>query len=561
MFLKRILLVFFICTSFSYAVFNNKVINNIHIKDNKVFHEVSYFKDSKLYNYQAKVILNKNLPKNKTLYLQIFCDVENIIKSNVSYRKEKNSIFVKIDTNRDNELLFSFASEEEKEINFSINNMNEFEFRYLYNYKQLLIGLSLGIVFSAFLYNLSLYFNTRYKAFLYYSAMQFFLFSAILNLQSFIQKTFKFNTYALLVELSGTLFFLFLLLFSKEVLELNKHNPYINKFFNALIIINIVDAIVTVIYNNSYLYDIISRSGAVGIILLTSIYCSLNVKKDAILFAFGWLIILITLVLVEFDLTYISDNLLYAAGLPLEALILSFALGYRLKKIIKEKENLLIQQNKLASMGEMLNNIAHQWKQPLTNLSFINMDLKLALKTDELEKKYLEQIANDSSKQIKYMAKTLDNFKGFYQPNKEREKFLHSKLISKAIDIFKPSLKGTKIKLKFEIFNDSSLYSYKNEYIQVVLNILNNAREVIIERKIDSPYIKIKIDKNILVIEDNAGGIKKEIINKIFDPYFTTKHENSGIGLYMSKVILDSHLKGQIEVTSEGIKTQFKIKL
>ena len=442
--------------------------------------------------------------------------------------------------------------------------MNEYEFELLYEYKQLLFGISFGIFFSAFLYNLVLYFNTFNKAFLYYSAVQFFLFSTILSLQNFMQTTYKFNTYALFAEISATLAILFLLLFSKEVLELKKKKPLINSFFNILIIINIIDALLTLLDNNSSLYDIINRADMIAIVLFTSIYISFKAQKDLILFALGWSVILFTLVLVEFDLTYFSESLIYSIGLPLEALILSFALGYRLKNIIKEKENLLIQQNKLASMGEMLNNIAHQWKQPLTNLSFINMDLKLSIKKDEIDKDYLNQIAYESNKQIKFMAKTLDNFKGFYQPNKQKEKFLHSKALKKAVEIVTPSLKGTNIKIDIETIDDSYIYSYENEYIQIILNILNNAKEALLDKGIKEPYIKITIDKNkqnILIIEDNAGGIDKEIINKIFDPYFSTKHKNSGIGLYMSKVILDSHLKGNIEVISKNQKTQFKIKI
>lgn len=562
--LKKIFFIFFISTSFCFAVYNNHLIEDIYIQNDKTIKKLSAYKGKELQNYKAKIILNKNLKKDKTLYLQIFCDVNNLKESNVTYIKDKHSIFVKINTNKLKNLVFSFSFKNKKEINFSIVNMNKFEFEVLHKYKQLILGISFGIVFSAFLYNLVLYFNTFYKAFLYYAGVQFFLFSAIFNLQSFIQKTYKFTTDALIVELSATFAILFLLLFSKEVLELNKKRPLLNKLFNILILINILDALFTLVDNNSFLYDKINLSDMIGIILITSIYCSFKAKKDSVLFALGWFAILFTLIIVEFKLTYFSDNLVYSIGLPLEALILSFALGYKLKNIIKEKENLLIQQSKLASMGEMLNNIAHQWKQPLANLSFINMDLKLSIKKDEIDKKYLEQIVIDSNKQIKFMAKTLDNFKGFYQPNKEKEKFLHSSVVKKTIEIIKPSLQNTPIKLQLEIISDSHIYSYENEYIQVILNILNNAKEALLEKQIQNPYIKISVNKNkknILIIEDNAGGINKQIIDKIFNPYFSTKHNNSGIGLYMSKVILDSHLKGQIEVISKNNISQFKINI
>lgn len=562
--LKKIIPLLFIFNSLAFAVYNNHLIEKIYIQNDKTKKELVHFKGKRLNTYDVQVILNKKLEKNQILYLEIFCDLDNLTKSNVNYLKEKKSIIVKIDTNKLEDLNFSFSFLEKKEIHFSILNMNKFEFEVLYEYRQLLFGISFGIFFSAFLYNLVLYFNTFNKAFLYYSAVQFFLFSTIISLQNFIQTTYKFNIYALFTEISATLAILFLLLFSKEVLELKKKKPLINTLFNILIIINIIDALLTLLDNNSSLYDIINRADMIAIVLLTSIYISFKAQKDLILFALGWSVILFTLVLVELDLTYYSESLIYTVGLPLEALILSFALGYRLKNIIKEKENLLIQQNKLASMGEMLNNIAHQWKQPLTNLSFINMDLKLSIKKDEINKEYLNQIALESNKQIKFMAKTIDNFKGFYQPNKEKENFLHSEVLKKAIEIIKPSIKNSKINLEMQVIKDSNIYSYENEYIQIILNILNNAKEALIHKEIEKPYIKIVIDKNkknILIIEDNAGGIDKEIIDKIFDPYFSTKHKNSGIGLYMSKVILDSHLKGNIEVTSKNKKTQFKIKI
>lgn len=562
--LKKIISLLLIFNSLAFAVYNNHLIEKIYIQNDKTKKELVHFKEKRLNTYDVQVILNKKLEKNQILYLEIFCDLDNLTKSNVNYLKEKKSIIVKIDTNKLEDLNFSFSFLEKKEIHFSILNMNKFEFEVLHEYRQVLFGISFGIFFSAFLYNLVLYFNTFNKAFLYYSAVQFFLFSTIISLQNFIQTTYKFNIYALFTEISATLAILFLLLFSKEVLELKKKKPLINSFFNILIIVNIIDALLTLLDNNSSLYDIINRADMIAIVLLTSIYISFKAQKDLILFALGWSIILFTLVLVELDLTYYSESLIYTVGLPLEALILSFALGYRLKNIIKEKENLLIQQNKLASMGEMLNNIAHQWKQPLTNLSFINMDLKLSIKKDEINKEYLNKIALESNKQIKFMAKTIDNFKGFYQPNKEKENFLHSEVLKKAIEIIKPSIKNSKISLEMQVIKDSNIYSYENEYIQIILNILNNAKEALIHKEIEKPYIKIIIDKNkknILIIEDNAGGIDKQIIDKIFDPYFSTKHKNSGIGLYMSKVILDSHLKGNIEVTSKNKKTQFKIKI
>lgn len=225
---------------------------------------------------------------------------------------------------------------------------------------------------------------------------------------------------------------------------------------------------------------------------------------------------------------------------------------------------MLIQQSKLASMGEMLNNIAHQWRQPLANLSFINMDLKMAIKSNDINIKYLNEVANDSKKQINFMSETLDNFKGFYQPNRKKENFFISETIYSCVNIIENSLNQENIKVDILIIKDKEITAYKNELIQVILNLITNSKDIIIQRKIISPkiIIKLDIDENnnaILEIKDNAGGINKQIINKIFEPYFTTKNNGSGIGLYMSKVIIQSHIKGQITVKNSSKGACFRI--
>ena len=562
----RVFILFLFFQSFCFAVFDYELIDSIYIKTNHSTEELysSNLNKKKIKNYEARVVLNKKVLKNKTIYLQIFCDVNNIVTSNIKYEKDKKSIFVKVDGKNLDDLRFSFNHLKPKELNFSIINMSKFEYEQLYEYKQLIFGMSFGIVFCAFLYNLIIYFNTFNKAFLYYSGMQLFLFIILFFRQSYVQKTFISGLDEVILDLSATLAMIFILLFSQEVLNLKNRKTNINLIFNFLILISLIDIILIFIYKDTILYQTINRSYIIAIILLTSIYLSLKKEKEAILYSLGWMVIFITLFIMEFRIVNMSENLIYSIGFPLESLFLSFALGYRLKNIIKEKEALLIQQNKLASMGEMLNNIAHQWRQPLANLSFINMDLQLAIKKDEIKKEYLEQISNDSIQQIDFMSQTLDNFKGFYLPNKQKEKFTASKTIKKAIDIIKPSLSNHKIITDFKVINDSTLISYENEYIQIILNILNNAKEALLQNNIQKPYIEIIIDttnknKTLLIIQDNAGGIKEDIISKIFDPYFTTKHNNSGIGLYMSKVILDSHLKGNINVRNHKMGVRFEI--
>ncbi|WP_207771826.1 sensor histidine kinase [Aliarcobacter skirrowii] len=225
-----------------------------------------------------------------------------------------------------------------------------------------------------------------------------------------------------------------------------------------------------------------------------------------------------------------------------------------LNQIIKEKnekEKLLIHQNKLASMGEMINNIAHQWRQPLAHLSFINMNLELAINDKNVDKKFIKNKLKESNLKIAFMSNTIDIFKDFYKINRKKESFLISCEVQKAIDIMKPILDKNSIFISFEIKNDKQLTSYENEYSQVVLNILTNSKDILICRNIKEAKIKITLEvvDNIskLSIIDNAGGIENKNINHIFEPYFTTKEKGSGIGLYISKMIIENHFKGTIE--------------
>jgi signal transduction histidine kinase len=394
--------------------------------------------------------------------------------------------------------------------------------------------------------------------------MQLFLFLSLFNKKYNIQETLFNSSNNIILELTATFTIIFLLLFSKELLRLKNNHPYINHLFSFLLFLSYIDILLTLIYNDNLLYEYLDRIYFITIVFFTSIYLSFKAQKEAILYSLGWAVILMPLLLIKFNLVDLRESFIYAIGFPLESILFSCALGYKLKRMIKEKELLLIQQNKLASMGEMLNNIAHQWRQPLTNLSFINMDVELTVQKNEINNNYINEILKDSNYQIDFMSQTLNNFKGFYLPNKNKLNFECSDAIRSAIGILNPSLLNTNININFEVKQEINLLSYENEYIQVILNILSNAKDALIEKKIEEPIIKIILDmdknkKSVLTIIDNAGGIKNEVINKIFDPYFSTKATNSGIGLYMSKIIVDSHLKGIIEVKNHQSGVFFKI--
>lgn len=242
----------------------------------------------------------------------------------------------------------------------------------------------------------------------------------------------------------------------------------------------------------------------------------------------------------------------------------------RINKEIKQRlaqEQLLVQQSKLAAMGEMIGNIAHQWRQPLAEISAIHMNMKVTYDFNKFDKKYLNEKIKEANKLTAYMSQTITDFQNFFKPRGEKEIFSVQNACKEAAKIIESSLRYHEISLKFNTIKDTNILGYKNEYSQVILNILSNAKDIIIERKIKFPRINIEIKEgnnySIVKISDNAGGIAEKILDKIFEPYFTTRYktQGTGIGLYMSKNIIERNMYGFINVKNTDEGALFTIKV
>ena len=258
---------------------------------------------------------------------------------------------------------------------------------------------------------------------------------------------------------------------------------------------------------------------------------------------------ILSLVILILVITFIFFVLSYVLANKIERMFKN----YRLK--IANSQQLLIQKSKMASMGEMIGNIAHQWRQPLSQLSGLFFDIESAYDYKELNKKYLLKRSDEANDLIEYMSKTIDDFKEFYNPNTNKEIFNVSEIVNSALKIISSSLEYHNISVKIDV--DKSLYAngFSNEFAQVIVNILSNSKDIALIRDIESPKIEIytqyKDGYTSLHVEDNCGGIDEDIIEKIFDPYFTTKYDyGTGIGLYMCKVIIENKMGGKIFATN-----------
>ncbi|MBD3842397.1 MAG: HAMP domain-containing histidine kinase [Campylobacterales bacterium] len=223
----------------------------------------------------------------------------------------------------------------------------------------------------------------------------------------------------------------------------------------------------------------------------------------------------------------------------------------------KQQEHLLIQQSKMASMGEMIGNIAHQWRQPLsvisTSVTGLEVKMELGLKIEE--KEIIENLhkVNDT---VQFLSRTIDDFQDYLKPQKHNQKFNIKDVIIKNLDMFGKAFSNNGIEIVLDI-EDIIINNNQNELLQVVINILNNAKDALKEQIIECKYIFIKVYQEnsnaIISIKDNANGIPEKVLPNIFDAYFTTKHKSqgTGLGLYMSYQIIINRFKGNIEVKNE----------
>ena len=234
----------------------------------------------------------------------------------------------------------------------------------------------------------------------------------------------------------------------------------------------------------------------------------------------------------------------------------------KIEKKLREKDLLLIQQSKMATMGEMIDNIAHQWKQPLNNISTCSTGVKLQKELNILSNENLIKEMTNIHDSVKYLSETIDDFRDFFNTDKTKKEFSLEKCIDKVFLLVTSKLKNRNIQIIKNIQEDK-IVAVENEIVQVIINIINNAIDALDNSMYENRYIFVdteaKDNQIYISIKDNAQGINENIIEKIFESRFTTKKEGkgSGIGLYMSKVIINSH-NGTI--SAKNCKFEYKNK-
>ena len=426
----------------------------------------------------------------------------------------------------------------------------------------LVASISFGVIISASIYNLAFYVYIRNRQYLYYGLAQLSTLLFLITLDSIFITPFD-----AIFGIKSTLFFdltrasilLFSMLFIYEFLKIYGVHR-VNQLIKVIIYLTLLDMLFALLFSFTIFTNFIPIF--ISIWLVLSEANRQIEERDMPFYALlmGWYIV-IFMAIMEYvgliDFIGISFPFIHVT-FALESIFLSLAISYKFKQVEerqKIQQSLLLQQSRLASMGEMVSIIAHQWRQPLNFLSVANMNL------EEIHKNHpdSEMLIRESNRQIRYMSNTIESFRNFYNPSKEKKEFAIKSSLEDVLEIVSPTLKTEHIKTTLSILNDFKIYGNKNEFEQVLLNLINNAKDALIERKIEHPTIHIQIKNGSITVEDNAKGIDELHINKIFDPYFSTKKESDGIGLYIAKMIIEEEMGGRLEVVSSDKGTRFTI--
>lgn len=425
----------------------------------------------------------------------------------------------------------------------------------------LFIGFYFGMHLMVILYNLHWYSVTKEKSYLYYAEFTAALIITILQAANII----FINQFLFL--LSVTILLILFFLFSREFLVLKdnfKKTDAILKYIQYGLVLYFLYGVIS---NDPTIFDLpysllLSPLIVIGFLKYRSGY------QPGLYYVIAWGISLSFTGMVEvnkFNVTEFYPDIPFdLIGHIIESIILSYAIFEKTNLAIKQKEaqeEILIHQAKLASMGQMLENISHQWRQPLNRISTFIINMQTHIQDKYKQETYLIDTLNQSQLQLEYMSNTIDDFTNFNKQAKDKEDFLASSAINTAHHIVEKTLDKNNIQFKIQINNDFSIYSYPNELAQVILNLIQNAQDILIQNHIEHPAISVIIDKNKISVQDNAGGVDADITDQIFEPYFTTKSTTSslGLGLYMSKVILDKYFNAKIELDQTSPSTTFNI--
>ena len=486
-----------------------------------------------------------------------------------------------------------------------------------------LFGFYFGGLFSLLLYNLFIFFSTKDRVYLHYVlyVSSFMIFQLITTGFIPFEKSSGDLTYVIIVT-SVPLTVIFFILFSRGILNTRKFTPRLDKVVQVIMWTMVP---ILIINQFEYYYSAMLTHGLLMILapllLYMAILTHLRGHKVAKFYIYAQSIFLITtmifFLMIAGALPY-NDFTRYGflAGNLYEIILFSLALAYRIRSLEKEKQAIesvarerledqvymktkelrdiqkkikqlnmhlqrqvhneveknsrqqlmMMQHSRMAQMGEMLSMIAHQWRQPLTTINAATSTLKLKIMLDAYEADAFDKKLDNILEYTRHLNDTINDFRNFFKENKTTVETTLEQVVESTVLLTQPILIEKQIELVYDLSCNKRIKTHENELRQVILNLIKNSEDALTENTVSEPSIVFRTFTNanraILEIRDNAGGIPEHDLEKVFDPYFTTKlQDGTGLGLYMSKMIIEDHCKGTLTVRNEDGGAVFSIKL
>ncbi|MEV9547086.1 sensor histidine kinase [Aliarcobacter butzleri] len=422
-------------------------------------------------------------------------------------------------------------------------------------------GITFGILIMTIAYTLIRYIYSKEIFYISYCFMQisslFYIvaYSKLYQISYFVQ------------EFSLVLASVFAVIFAVNYYE-GKFLPKVSNYKELILNTFLLNVVILTAFYHYILFEYLPYTIIYAILFISIIFNLKQGFKPTLIYVIGWSVFCIVLFIFDFKNRYIGLGYfdLVLVVFALEAMLFTISIAYKyndLKKQNKEFEKMILQQSKFVKSGEMIANITHQFRQPLNNISYILINLKKRFESEKLDKIFFDKKVNQANEQVSFLSKTIDDFKEFYLQEKEKDDFLVKDSIQNALTILNPDLQKDNINLnlRFETFEDIKIFGVKNELSQVILSLVSNSIDALKNRH--NPKISINVVSSsaevIIEILDNAGGIKAKNLKKIFEPYFSTKEEGTGIGLYLSKIIIEESFGGKLQVQNIKDGAKFSI--
>lgn len=422
-------------------------------------------------------------------------------------------------------------------------------------------GITFGILIMTIAYTLIRYVYSKEIFYISYCFMQIFslvyivAYSKLYQISYFVQ------------EFSLVLASVFAVIFAVNYYE-GKFLPKVSNYKELILNTFLLNVVILTAFYHYILFEYLPYTIIYAILFISIIFNLKQGFKPTLIYVIGWSVFCIVLFIFDFKNRYIGLGYfdLVLVVFALEAMLFTISIAYKyndLKKQNKEFEKMILQQSKFVKSGEMIANITHQFRQPLNNISYILINLKKRFESEKLDKIFFDKKINQANEQLNFLSKTIDDFKEFYLQEKEKDNFFVKDSIQNALTILNPDLQKDNINLnlKFETFEDIKIFGVKNELSQVILSLVSNSIDALKNRH--NPKISINVVSSsaevIIEILDNAGGIKAKNLKKIFEPYFSTKEEGTGIGLYLSKIIIEESFGGKLQVQNIKDGAKFSI--